>query len=318
MGSPDRLVTITAPVHNVGWMDVSYTEVFFAYEATPENPLDDPNMIFIGDPVPLTDLAIGEVKEASVIWYTEGLDPIIYPVYVFTHNTEPPECYAHLTTTEYLVPVCLYKFIAVPKDNALELQWTTVTEIDNVGFHILRSDSYYDGFEIVTESMIPGAGTSYSKHEYTYTDKHLTNGSPYFYKLAMIDSTGNKDLSEIICGVPNPETQCSVRFETWSDQSVYSASQTLRLSYRITGDDKSCTLKLFTPIIINEVYVGDFIPPADVVFTPELEVSGEFFRYEWTGQEPTGEYLFLIILTNTSGNELKYMDINYFRFIGKQ
>lgn len=317
MAAPGQLVTITAPVHNIGWMHVDYTQVFFAYEATPENPLDDPNMIFIGDPFVLEDIAVGETKEASVQWDTTGLEPIIYPVYLFTANTEPPECYHHLTTTEYLVPVELYSFVAIPKDNAVELKWITSTEINNLGFFLYRSNDYFDGYEIINEKMIPGAGTSYEKHEYSFTDSKLKNGSPYFYRLAMINHEGKAELSKKISAVPHPENECSVRLDTWSNRLLFYSEDQLILNYRLTNEGEKCSLKTMIALLYNRQYIGDFITPVVVPFSSYLNLSDELFRYEWTGVEPEGEYLFLTLLSDPVDGDLKHIDITEFYYRGE-
>ncbi len=102
------------------------------------------------------------------------------------------------------LPVEISRFDALPGDREVMLRWTTESEIDNKGFNIYRSFSAGGVFSKVNEELIPGAGNSYMRLDYDYTDKGLTNGLEYFYKLASV-SYGNalSTYDKIVSAIPS-------------------------------------------------------------------------------------------------------------------
>lgn len=313
--APGMIVTITAAVQNVGAIHTDYTEVYFAYDATPLEGDDDPNPVLIGEPYILEDIAVGEKKYASVDWDTTGLEELIYPVYVFTWNTRPDICLFDYVKILFTVPVELYNFYAVPEDGKVDLHWTTVTEINNIGFHLYRSSTYFDDYEVITDKIIPGAGTSFEKHNYQFTDTEVENGVPYFYKLAMIDHEGVQSWSWTIAGIPQPESACKVQINTWSDRMVYYEGHPLVVDCRIYNPGEDCRLKMQMMMLINQEYAGDLFPPMGIEFAAGTDVVAELLRYDWTGREPGGDYVFLTILSDPETGMLKHIDVNEFKFL---
>ncbi|MBN2357608.1 T9SS type A sorting domain-containing protein [candidate division KSB1 bacterium] len=91
---------------------------------------------------------------------------------------------------DILVPVELSSFTAVFVNNTVQLDWTTQTETENLGFHVFRSASLEGNYNRITQNMIPGAGTSQSVHHYQFTDQTFQPGKAYYYKLADINYNG--------------------------------------------------------------------------------------------------------------------------------
>ena len=70
-----------------------------------------------------------------------------------------------------------------------ELNWQTASEVDNLGFKVLRSASAQGPFEIITETMIPtAAGGCYS-----WVDDTVQPGLTYYYKLRDMDRNGKSN-----------------------------------------------------------------------------------------------------------------------------
>ncbi|MBN2054181.1 hypothetical protein JW905_04625, partial [bacterium] len=314
--NPGDMVEITAPVHNEGWVDVSRTEVYFAYETTPEDPGDDPNPTMIGPPVELLDIVVGGVKDAVATWDTTGMQGVSYPIYVMTYNTAPAQCEYFPIQTDFIVPVKLYDFILEPRDHGVNISWTTTTEVNNLGFHLYRSTSYNTGFERITTSMIPGAGTSFTRHEYSYTDAAVSNGSPYFYRLAMIDGNGGVTWSHTEAAVPSANPP-AFRIKTWSDRSSYDASTVAVLLAKVLNPGQEATVRVHIALLVNGMYVGDLFSPQAVTVPGNIDVQGEFMRYGWNGADPHGEYVVVTALYDVVTGDLLYLDLNDFRLIGK-
>ena len=84
----------------------------------------------------------------------------------------------------------LVSFSAVGLDGAVDLEWETGTEMDNLGFHLYRSLSEAGPYERITASLIPGLGSSPEGARYGYRDVGRVNGVTYYYELEDVETTG--------------------------------------------------------------------------------------------------------------------------------
>ncbi len=84
----------------------------------------------------------------------------------------------------------LSSFTAVGLDAAVELAWTTASELQNLGFHLYRSVSPSGPYEQITASLVPGLGSSPTGASYRYRDAGLQNGQTYYYQLEDVETTG--------------------------------------------------------------------------------------------------------------------------------
>jgi hypothetical protein len=84
------------------------------------------------------------------------------------------------------LPIELLSFEAKSADNAVDLSWTTATEINNDYFTIEKSKSGFDFFEVC---RVDGAGNSISPIYYEFSDKDPLDGISY-YRLRQTDYDG--------------------------------------------------------------------------------------------------------------------------------
>ncbi len=68
------------------------------------------------------------------------------------------------------VPVELASFTATSKPGYIELNWTTHSETDNLGFYIFRSDAPRGTRTKMNDRIIAGAINSQVRHDYKYED----------------------------------------------------------------------------------------------------------------------------------------------------
>ena len=95
-----------------------------------------------------------------------------------------------------VVPVELVSFTAHIKNNTVQLNWRTATEVNNYGFKVERRINEAE-WNIIT--FIEGHGNSNSPKEYSYSDKDLfVAGSRFQYRLKQIDSDGSFEYSDIV------------------------------------------------------------------------------------------------------------------------
>jgi hypothetical protein len=89
--------------------------------------------------------------------------------------------------------VTLGSFEAQGTNEGVELQWSTATELDNLGFHLYRATTPGGPYERITSAVIPGLAGSVAGQSYSYHDVGLTAGVVYYYKLEDIDTSGHTD-----------------------------------------------------------------------------------------------------------------------------
>lgn len=66
------------------------------------------------------------------------------------------------------------------------LDWQTAKEVDNAGFHILKSRTQEGGYETITKELIAPD----MSREYRYIDDTAKAGVPFYYKLEAVDLNG--------------------------------------------------------------------------------------------------------------------------------
>jgi hypothetical protein len=92
------------------------------------------------------------------------------------------------------LPVELISFIAIVNGNSVQLQWSTVSEINNFGFVVERQTAAYNWLET---GFVKGKGNSVSTENYSFTDNNLAQGN-YSYRLKQVDLNGAVEYSNII------------------------------------------------------------------------------------------------------------------------
>jgi len=105
-----------------------------------------------------------------------------------------PAVYPYVYQPDVMLPVELSLFEATAEMGAIRLSWTTESEINNLGFNLLRSVEGSDGFRRINSELIPGAGNSSDTQNYSYRDPNVLTGQVYCYKLESVDSRGAIDL----------------------------------------------------------------------------------------------------------------------------
>jgi hypothetical protein len=94
------------------------------------------------------------------------------------------------------VPVELTSFTAAASVGKVTLNWTTATEINNLGFEIERS---YNGENFVSIGFVKGNGTTTESKSYSFTDNiDLKGTDEIYYRLKQVDYNGSIDYSDVV------------------------------------------------------------------------------------------------------------------------
>jgi hypothetical protein len=94
-----------------------------------------------------------------------------------------------------IVPVELTSFTGKYVGNTVLLNWSTATELNNLGFDIQRSIA---GKEFVSVGFVQGKGTTTEKNNYSYVDNSISPNTQYSYRLKQIDFDGSYSFAGVV------------------------------------------------------------------------------------------------------------------------
>jgi len=103
-----------------------------------------------------------------------------------------------ITDEDISLPVELASFTADIVKNTIQLEWITESEIDNIGFEVMRSEEEKGNYAVITSytdnSELVGQGNSSTRHIYSYEDELVEAGRTYWYRLVDLDITGKRSV----------------------------------------------------------------------------------------------------------------------------
>ena len=99
-------------------------------------------------------------------------------------------------TTRYdsIVPVDMIVFEVTAVSNGALLKWSTIEELNNLGFEIQRSQ---DRINFMKIGFVEGRGTTTTRQDYKFLDNEIKGGK-YWYRLKQIDFSGDYKYSDIV------------------------------------------------------------------------------------------------------------------------
>ena len=96
-----------------------------------------------------------------------------------------------------VLPVALVNFTGTIKNNVHQLSWTTLTETNNSGFEILRSNNGITFNKLAFVASKANNGNSANSLQYTFTDE-LPLATNNYYQLKQVDKDGKVTFSKIV------------------------------------------------------------------------------------------------------------------------
>jgi hypothetical protein len=107
---------------------------------------------------------------------------------------------------DFSLPVSLSDLKAVANNSDVAVSWKTISETNNKGFEIQRSNNGSDWYAV---SFVNGAGESTIIKNYYYTDKGLAPGL-YYYRLKQTDLDGKFKNSSVVTATVSGKGQVSL------------------------------------------------------------------------------------------------------------
>ncbi len=91
-----------------------------------------------------------------------------------------------------MMPVLLSYFRPILENGEVLIQWTTEAELDNAGFHILRSETRDGHFKRINTQLIQGAGSTAERQTYEWVDTTAKPGVVYYYQIEDVSFSGER------------------------------------------------------------------------------------------------------------------------------
>ena len=113
------------------------------------------------------------------------------------NTTWPGTGMSYSFTAGGTLPVSLLNFSGYKDGGHIQLQWTTVTEINNRGFEVQRSSDGNDFTTIGFVNSLAVGGNSSAVLNYQFTD-NITSINKYFYRLRQVDIDNRSKISPVI------------------------------------------------------------------------------------------------------------------------
>ncbi|GAB2457168.1 hypothetical protein GCM10011375_05630 [Hymenobacter qilianensis] len=184
---------------------------------------------------------------------TVSTGPNVTPV----NSSNDPSCIS-------VLPVTLTRFVGnwASGGTAVNLKWTTVTEVNNAHFAVERS---VDGITFEKIAQVAGAGSSTMLRNYAYTDVSPLTSSSY-YRLRQVDYDGKATYSTIISlGKPQRTTDWLVST---------SSPRHFTIQSQLDGDSRFSVLDVTGKPVFSQAVSTE---NADVVI-PSLPTGVYLFR----------------------------------------
>ena len=93
------------------------------------------------------------------------------------------------------LPVELAAFVGQASEQGIQLQWLTLSEKNNLGFHVYRSKQEKGPYSRVSSVLIVGHGTDSTPHEYRFLDDTAMPGRTYWDIIEDLDFFGEAERS---------------------------------------------------------------------------------------------------------------------------
>ena len=179
------------------------------------------------------------------------------------------------------IPVELTSFTANAQTGYVELNWSTATELNNLGFEVQRSFSKSD---FVTVGFVEGKGTTTEEHHYSFKDKDVSGF--LHYRLKQVDFDGSYEYSDIV----EVEVLGAVSYEL-AQNYPNPFNPITNISYTLPTESQ-LKLSIYNPL-------GELIE----TLVNEKQDAGKYDAVWNAANHPSGVYIYTLDAVSLSGSK---------------
>jgi photosystem II stability/assembly factor-like uncharacterized protein len=238
-------------------------------------------------------------RDAGESWQINEFDPAVSSIdFGWLHMFNEFEAVGISSSTQGIwitknrgnTPVELSTFSAIPLGNKVVLQWTTVTETNNMSFEIERKFKNGSWEKI---GSVKGSGTITQKVHYSFDDLTLSGEGIYYYCLKQIDYNGAFEYSaevEVIYGEVPEEYAIQQNYPNPFNPST-------KINFSLPEENK-VVIRIFNPLgeLVQEINRGTL---SHGYFEQDIDI----------GSNPSGMYFCQVLCTNTKTERTKSLTI---------
>jgi hypothetical protein len=183
------------------------------------------------------------------------------------------------------LPVGLNSFSLAQHGQAILVEWRTSSELNNLGFNILRSDFDTLSYNQINKNLIEGKGNTSTETCYKYLDASVVSGHHYFYKLEQINYDGTRKSF-----VPK-----SIYLDPFGQHSNILPDEYSLLQNQPNPFNPSTMIHYQLPMINDaELVIYNQLGQKVVTLVSEKQEAG-YYQVEWDASRfPTGVYYYRI------------------------
>ena len=183
--------------------------------------------------------------------------------------------------------VTLTSFKAIGMDSRVLLTWSTASEVDSMGFNILRGPAITGPFTRINSWLVRSKGTPTKGMTYSFDDAGVENGVTYFYKLENVDINGKISAHMIASATPSAPPDETEAVPTTIPAEQEPAESTVKPQVSDTGEAPTGVMP---SIVIIESHPQPVSPVADINKEEEVvteEVGKDVTSSQYAPQERT-------------------------------
>ncbi|MCX6157088.1 MAG: T9SS type A sorting domain-containing protein [Ignavibacteriae bacterium] len=190
-----------------------------------------------------------------------------------------------VASTNSPLPVSLSSFTSSVKNNSVTLNWSTISEINNKGFEIERTEAGINDYAKV--GFVDGKGTTNQVSNYSFSDSKLNSGK-YSYRIKQVDFNGNFEYFSLNSGI---EIGAPKKF-TLSQNYPNPFNPSTKIDYEIPADSK-----------VN-IVIYDISGKEVQQIVNEYHKAGYYTAQFNASQLSSGTYFYKLSVNNTTGTEV--------------
>jgi len=195
------------------------------------------------------------------------------------------------------LPIVLSSFVAsTHAADGVTLNWSTTSETNTYGFYVQRRAENTTVYATVS-GLIPGAGTTLTKHNYSFTDAAVSNGT-FYYRLKQVDLDGavnySNEIKLVVTGVLGVKEENAPRVFSLGQNYPNPFNPTTTIWFSVAKTEHA-TVGVYNTLgqFVRELFAG-------------AAEAGKYYSVSFDASAlPSGEYFYRLV--TPTRNEAKRM-----------